>query len=454
MTNPLSLSEQSIAARIERLPISSWHVKMRVAIGVATFFDGFDALAIAFVLPVLVGAWNITPPQIGVLISISFVGQALGALFFGWLAERIGRVQTLTICIAVFGVMALMCAGAQDYDQLFWCRFVQGLGLGGEVPIAAAYINEIARSDRRGGFFMLYESVFTLGVLFVAILSSWVVPRFGWQWLFIIGGIPAIAAIFVRRVCPESPRWLASQGRLEEADRVLREIEQLISRGGHLLSEPKPISASSASTKMRFSELFGQLYRWRTLSVWVLWFCAFVVSFGLTTWMPTLYRTIYHLPVQDALNYSLISLVAAVIGNIVCALAIDRMGRRLWFALAFFLCGIPLIAMWLLAGEINVLYFFLTAVFGSFWIISASSALYLYTGEIYPTRMRALGTSWASFWLRVGAVISPIIVGYLLPGYGIKAVFCFFGAIAIVGGFCALLSVVETKEKILEELSP
>ena len=100
-----SLSEQSIAARIERLPISSWYVKMRVAIGVATFFDGFDALAIAFVLPVLVGAWNITPPQIGVLISISFVGQALGALFFGWLAERIGRVQTLTICIVVFGVM-------------------------------------------------------------------------------------------------------------------------------------------------------------------------------------------------------------------------------------------------------------------------------------------------------------------------------------------------------------
>jgi putative MFS transporter len=252
--NGSAVSEQSIAARLERLPVSPWHVKMRVIFGVATFFDAFDALSIAYVLPVLIGAWKIAPAQIGWLISIGFAGQAVGALIFGWLAERIGRVPVARMTIAIFALMSIVCATADNYEQLFWFRFLQGIGLGGEVPVAAAYISEIARADRRGGFFLLYELIFPIGLLAAAAVGSQVVPVLGWQWMFIIGAVPAVLTLFMQRLCPESPRWLASQGRLEEADTNLTRIEGIVSRHGASPLPPVPqIVAKPAGAPTRCS---------------------------------------------------------------------------------------------------------------------------------------------------------------------------------------------------------
>src|ERR1700722_8753395 len=135
MDASLPLSETSIAARIERLPPSAWHVRMRLIIGMATFFDAFNLITIATILPVLVNLWKLTPPQVGWLISIGFAGQAVGALGFGYLAERIGRVKVAIICVSIFSAISLLCALANTYDQLIWLRFFQGMGLGGEVPI-------------------------------------------------------------------------------------------------------------------------------------------------------------------------------------------------------------------------------------------------------------------------------------------------------------------------------
>src|ERR1700676_3091183 len=125
-----TITEQSIAARMERLPYSRWHISVTVILGVAIFFDSFDSLAIAYVLPVLIREWHIAPQSIGGLIGIANLGQAIGALFFGWLAERIGRVPTARITIALYAAMSLACAFAQNYDQLFAFRFVEGIGLG------------------------------------------------------------------------------------------------------------------------------------------------------------------------------------------------------------------------------------------------------------------------------------------------------------------------------------
>src|SRR5262245_37821805 len=126
-----------IVARLERLPTSWWQVKARVIVGVATFFDAFDALAIASVLPVIVPLWKLAPPEIGLMISAGFLGQLLGALLFGWIAERYGRIGS----IALFAVMSLACAFAWDYPSLLVLRTIQGIGLGGEVPVAAVFIS-------------------------------------------------------------------------------------------------------------------------------------------------------------------------------------------------------------------------------------------------------------------------------------------------------------------------
>ena len=448
-----SVNEQTIAARIERLPFSGWHVTVTVILGVAIFFDSFDSLAIAYVMPVLIRDWHIQPQSIGGLISIANVGQALGALFFGWLAERIGRVPTARITIALYGLMSLACAFAHNYDQLFWYRFVEGIGLGGEIPVASAYISEILRAEKRGGSFILYQIIFPLGFTACAFAGAVIVPRFGWQWMFIIGVIPAVLAVFLQGFCPESPRWLASRGRLKEADEVMTKIERIVSHdGARPLPPPPPIQATPSGGVSRWQELFEGRYLTRTLVVWVLWACAYIISYGVQTWLPSLYREVYHLPLQTALNYSTITNIAGLVGPMIAATIIDRAGRRIWFIAAFFLSAVSLGGLWWngAASPEAVLWAYS---FCFIWISSMNLLLFLYTAEIYPTRMRALGVSWASFWLRIGAAVGPLVVGYSLPRFGISGVFLVFGIIAAVG-FCASFLMVETRKRELEEVSP
>ena len=202
MGSAASGSVDNVVARIERLPTSWWHVRTRIIVGVATFFDAFDAIAIATVLPVLVPMWKLTPPDIGFMISAGYVGQLIGALLFGWIGERYGRMPAMIGSITTFAVMSFVCAFAWDYNSLLWFRTLQGIGLGGEVPVAAVYISELTRAKNRGRFVLLYELVFPIGLVAVSATSVWVVPHLGWHWMFYIGALPAILALFLRTLLP------------------------------------------------------------------------------------------------------------------------------------------------------------------------------------------------------------------------------------------------------------
>jgi putative MFS transporter len=304
-------SADNVVARIERLPTSWWHVKTRIIVGVATFFDAFDALAIATVLPVLVPMWKLTPPQIGLLISAGFLGQLIGALLFGWIAERFGRMPAMIWSIALFAVMSLVCAFAWDYNSLLVFRLIQGIGLGGEVPIAAVYISELTRAQHRGRFVLLYELVFPIGLTAASLISLWVVPHLGWQWMFYIGALPAILALVLRTLLPESPRWLAVHGRAAEAEQALSLIERETEKStGQPLPPPKPVTATR-NQRASLADLFGELYLRRTLVVWVIWFSAYLVNYGLAIWLPTIYRTVFKLPLDVSLRYGLITQAVA-----------------------------------------------------------------------------------------------------------------------------------------------
>src|SRR5262252_5097816 len=218
-------SVDDIVARIERLPTSWWQVQARIIVGVATFFDAFDALAIASVLPVIAPLWKLAPQQIGFMISAGFLGQLAGALLFGFIAERYGRMTAMIWSIALFGVMSLVCAFAWDYNSLLIFRTIQGVGLGGEVPVAAVFISELAKARGRGRFVLLYELVFPIGLVAASLLGLWVVPHLGWQYMFVIGTLPALLALVLRRLLPESPRWLAVRGRMADAEAAMSLIE-------------------------------------------------------------------------------------------------------------------------------------------------------------------------------------------------------------------------------------
>jgi MFS transporter, putative metabolite:H+ symporter len=453
MADALPLTVQSVAARLERLPYSRWHVSITIILGVAIFFDSFDSLALAYVLPVLIRAWHIAPEKIGSLISIANFGQAIGALTFGWVAERIGRVPAARITIALYAAMSFACAFAQNYDQLFWFRFVEGIGLGGEIPVASTYISEILRAERRGGTFLAYQMIFPVGLLGAAVAGAWVVPSFGWQWMFIMGAVPAVLALTLRQFCPESPRWLAAKGRLRDADAVLTNIERIVSRNGaRPLPPANEIGTPPAETASRWQELFQGRYLSRTLLVWLLWASVYIISYGLSGWIPTIYREVFHLSLQQSLNYAIATPAGSVIGSLVCALLIDWTGRRLWFIGSFLLLAAGLIQLWVV-GASTPLGMLIGYGFCSMWTGSIAMSVFLYTAEIYPTRMRAIGVAWASFWLRAAATIGPLIVGVALPRLGINGLFLLFSVFALVGCVAAIF-MVETRKRVLEEVSP
>ena len=446
------LTAAGIAARLERLPISSWHVKARLFIGVATFFDAFDALTIAQVLPVLAVQWKLTGGQIGFLISIGFLGQLLGALTFSHVAERFGRVRAMVFAILMFSLMSVACALSTNYDTLLVFRTLQGFGLGGEVPIAAVYISEITKAHGRGRFVLLYELIFSVGVVAAGVVGYWVVPHLGWQYMFLIGAAPVLMIYNMYRWLPESPRWLAARGRLAEADLAMAGIErEVVAATGGPLPPPSTKVTVQVEKKSSWRELFSPMYLRRTLVVWSIWFGTYIVYYGIGTWLPTLYRTVFHLPLEVSLRYGLISNGIGFVGAAICALSIDIVGRRAWFATSLLGSAFFLGVLWW-SGATTPQQVLLFGSGAYFFATAGAIGLYLYTPELYPTRVRAIGVGAATAWLRAASFAGPMIIG-TVSSYGLNSVFLTFGAIALAAAVCTFWGA-ETKERVLEELSP
>ncbi|MBU8606089.1 MFS transporter [Bacillus safensis] len=436
-----------LLTRMESVPFSRWHLKPRIIMGSATFFDAFDALSLAFVLPVLIGMWNLSPAQIGLLIGSGYIGQAIGAIFFGWLAERRGRVFSAKWTVFLMSIMSIACVFSGNFMALFIFRFIQGIGVGGEVPVAASYINELSRAQGRGRFFMLYEMIFPLGLMISAQIGAFVVPSFGWKWMFLIGGIGGLIVFVFFFMLRESPRWLISKGRLDEAERIIEEIEASTDK-----RMPVANQVSSSTEKGDWKELFSTFYRKRTLVVWGLWFSAYFVSNGLNNWLPSLYNTVYHLPVGDSLRAASLTNILQTIGVFACAFLIDKVGRKRWATIAFILTGALLTALWISGANSPESVIYLgSAAYGMMGTITV--LLYLYTPEIYPTRMRVIGTAFATAWLRLASAIAPIMIGFILEVSGVSTIFILFASVTVVGAILAF-KMIETREKVLEDIAP
>lgn len=449
---PKKGSVDDVVARIERMPISSWHLKARFIVGIATFFDGFDALAIAYVLPVIGPQWHLSPQQIGLLLSASFFGQLLAALFFGWFAERYGRMPAIIWSTLIYSVMSLACAFAWDFNSLLILRTLQGIGIGGEVPVAITYIAELSRAERRGRFLLLYELVFPIGLVAAVLVGALIVPYAGWQWLFVIGALPAFVVFFMQRLLPESPRWLATKGRYAEADAVVSMIERAVERSNGPLPAAQPV-VRTRERPASLSDLFGGEYLGRTLTAWVIWAACFFCNFGLVVWLPSIYRTVFHLSVSDALVYTLVTQTIGLIGCLICALSIDLFHRRLWFAGAF--AGAAVFFAWLgFVNPTSPLVVLAASSVAFFFISLISIGLYLYTPEIYPTRARAIGITSSACWGRIASFLAPNVVAAAMASWGLGSVFLVFAAVACVGALVAASWMSETRHKVLEVISP
>lgn len=448
------LSAEIISARMERLPFSRFHFRILSIAGACSFFDAFDSLTLSYVLPVLVSLWKFSPADTGLLISTGYVGQVLGAWGFSWWAERVGRVRAMQWTIALIAVLAALCAAAWSFPVLLVLRFIQGLGLGGEVPIGATYINEFTNAKTRGRVVFGLQTFFAFAVAMTALIGTIVVPHLGWRWMFILGTIPALLAIPLRRMMPESPRWLAQRVSLEAADAATTEIEQAVLASGVASLAPIPDDIPAITEKKaRIVELFAPAYRWRTFSAWALCFCYAAISTAMGAWLPTIYRTIYKLPLASALQYSLATAAASFFGACLGIFVIDRLGRRKCFFIAFILGSLPMAYLGLTAVPSSAIEVMVLTSLGNFMLAWLIPGFYVYMPEIYPTRMRALGAGVGSSWFRIATIVSPTIIGFLLQTTTISAVFLFFAGIGLFGAAVVYFFVIETKGRVLEEIS-
>jgi putative MFS transporter len=388
------------------------------------------------------------------IFSAGYLGQLVGAVFFGWLAEKVGRLRVLLFTILLFVAMDMACLFAWGAWSMIAFRFIQGIGTGGEVPVASAYINEYIGARQRGRFFLLYEAMFLVGLVGAGLIGYFLVPLYGWKAMFVVGLVPAVVMIPLRWFISESPRWLAGKGRLNEADAIVTRLEKSVTDRGGTLPRPAAIAADAQpQTKTSWRELFAGIYLKRTLTIWVLWFTAYVVANGTITWLPTLYRQTFKLPLETSLAYGFTTSFAGLAAAIVCALLIDKVGRKRWYVFAFLGAMVPLIALSLL-GATSAIEVLVLAGLAYAMVQTITFSLYLYSAELYPTRLRALGTGLGSAWLRLGSSVGPILVGSIIAGFGIAYVFAMFALVLLVGAVTTALFAIETKGRVLEELSP
>lgn len=451
---------EGIAHRLDGLPFLPFHRKITAMLGFGTFFDAFDVLSMATGMTMIAATFQLGFGQGGMLLSAAAGGQFVGALLFGYAAERIGRKWSFVISIGLFGLCSLGSAFAFDVNQIVWARAIQGFGLGGATPVAAALFTEFVRGRTRGLFTLLYETMFVWGLFFAPLGSLLCLtlfgPELGWRALFALGGLPVIGAIIAALGLPESPRWLASKGRLAEADAIVQRMEDEARRLGKTFSSStKPIVRQEPT---RFTELFRGMYLRRTFVAWSMEFGAYFIANGFLAWSPTLYMKIGGLPASRAIMLQIISTVLTLVLCYVTAFTVDRIGRVRWFVIGFTCSSLGALLGVIVTGPLGLRTWPALLACGVIVQVGAAAAadvIGLYLSELYPTRMRAWATGAGSSFNRAGSFVAPLLLGWILAATDSLALF--FAAFLVVGIYSVVVILtagVETKRRVLEELSP
>lgn len=444
----------NIPARLERLPLTSYQRKIFYIIATAWFFDSMDLGMLTFVLGSLKSYFGLTNVQAGLLSSSSFLGMFLGAAIAGMLADRFGRKVIFQYSMVIWGLASFLCAASQTVTMLAIGRFILGFGMGMEFPIGQSLVSEFIPAKQRGRYIALLEGFFPLGFIAAGLLAYFVLPMAGWRWVFICEGIPAIFVLIIRRIVPESPRWLADVGRDKDADIVMTEFEGKVKEalgGQELPPVPESLVTNTVRKPHKFSffELWAPGYKKRTIMVWSLWFFALLGYYGLTTWLGAFLQSAGY-SVTKSVFYTLLISLAGVPGFFTAAYLLEKIGRKPTMILV--LVGSAISAYFYgTAANLNMLIAFGLCM--QFFFFAMWSSLYAYTPELYPTRARATGAGFASSLGRFGSLLGPSIVAVILPTAGNSGVFALgAGCFLVAAVFVGVLGE-ETKGKVLEEIS-
>ncbi|AUW93036.1 MAG: MFS transporter [Sulfobacillus thermotolerans] len=426
---------------LDNLKMTRFHYRLITVAGLGTLFDSMDVGIISFVLAALIGAWRLNSLMIGVVGSISLVGMAIGAALAGTVADRLGRRKIFMLTLAIYSLATGLSAASVALWMLIVFRFIVGLGLGGELPVTSTMVTEFLPRKDRGRGIVLLESFWAVGWLVAALVAYLLIPQYGWRSGFLVGMLPALYILYLRRNIPESPRYLLRTGHVKEAAEVMSVA------AGHEVAATT-LSAPSRVTKTRVSDLFRGGQSPKTIMLWILWTAMNFAYYGMFLWLPSVLVT-HGYSLVNSLKYTLIVTIVQLPGYFSAGLLVDRIGRK------------PVLVVYILLSAVSAYLFghghgtAQVLLFGSmlsFFNLGAWGVTYAYTVEQYPTMIRGTGSGWAMGIGRIGGIVGPFVVGLLLAmKFGLPAVFGLFTVALIVAALAVLILGKETRGVALEE---
>lgn len=380
--------------------------------GLGWLFDAMDVGMLSFVMVALQKDWGLTSQEMGWIGSINSIGMAVGALIFGILSDKIGRKSVFIITLLLFSIGSGLTALTTTLAMFLVLRFVIGMGLGGELPVASTLVSESVEAHERGKIVVLLESFWAGGWLIAALISYFVIPKYGWEVAMVLSAVPALYALYLRWNLPDSPRFQ----KVEKKPSVIENIKSVWS---------------------------GE-YRKATIMLWILWFCVVFSYYGMFLWLPSV-MVLKGFSLIKSFQYVLIMTLAQLPGYFTAAWFIERLGRK--FVLVTYLIGTACSAyLFGVADSLTVL--IVAGMLLSFFNLGAWGALYAYTPEQYPTVIRGTGAGMAAAFGRIGGILGPLLVGYLVASEAsLSLIFTIFCGSILIGVFAVVILGQETKQR-------
>ncbi|GAA1354132.1 MFS transporter [Falsarthrobacter nasiphocae] len=421
MTAPAPTGQLPTAAEIvQDLPFR-WGVQGRIFLigGLGFMFDAWDVTLNGVLAPLLVKHWHLSAGETALLGTSNLIGMGVGAFAWGAVADRLGRKTAFSLTLAMFGVFTVLGGLAPNYEIFLVMRFLAGMGLGGCVPVDYALVGEFTPARVRGRILTAMDGWWPVGAALCAATSAWILSVVhDWRLLMAVMVLPVALVFWVRLSVPESPLFLARRGREAEARAV---VDHLVRATG---AEPRDYIMGSEPARESSPSMLGAVWRFsarRTAVAWALFMTILLAYYICLLWMPKILVGAGFVEAKAFLTTAGMALVG-VLGVIVAALLVERVGRRILLAISA-----PAALLCLIAASMRLH----DAAWVTAWLLGygfliqvAIPVLYAYVSELYPTRLRASGFGWASAASRVAAGLGPLaVVGVLWPTIGITGSF-------------------------------
>jgi len=423
--------------RLDRSPWRPAHRRIAGALGIGWALDAFEVQIIGSVIPSIASDFELSKGQQIAVFVVWFVGIGIGAALFGYLADRVGRRRLFVATLLLYSLAAIATAASPTYGVFMVFRFLTGLGVGGEYSAVASAISEFMPARARGRTNAAVMNFWSLGGIVAGLVSMLFVTALlgshGWRYALLFGAVSAAYALYARRLVPESPRWLASQGRLEEANAVIEHVTGLPRGQAEYLPEELNTSA-----RAQLAELWRE-HRGRLLFGMALDFSEAAAYYGLFTFLSVFVLTkgVVDVPAGTVPYYYVIANVGALAGGLLVARALDRAGRKPTVFLSYTAASA---STFLVAGAAATgspgltLAAFTTAVF---FATTAWVSAYPTFTELFPTHLRATGVGASVAVGRVGAILGAVVLAQAASSFGMWSAFATLAGLWSIGAVAA-----------------